>query len=46
MKPFTLPEFNLPHPARLDPQLEYAREHSVARRITTSTSTAAIEGSP
>lgn len=30
MKPFTLPEFYLPHPARLNPQLTYAREHSAA----------------
>lgn len=30
MKPFTLPDFYLPHPARLNPHLEYAREHSMA----------------
>ncbi|MBL1074740.1 germacradienol/geosmin synthase [Nocardia sp. 2] len=30
MKPFTLPEFYLPHPARLNPHLQYAREHSAA----------------
>ncbi|QLY33124.1 germacradienol/geosmin synthase [Nocardia huaxiensis] len=30
MKPFVLPEFYVPHPARLNPHLEYAREHSAA----------------
>ncbi|MGF6888784.1 germacradienol/geosmin synthase [Nocardia sp. GAS34] len=30
MQPFTLPDFYLPHPARLNPHLEYAREHSMA----------------
>ncbi|GAA4544005.1 terpene synthase family protein [Amycolatopsis samaneae] len=30
MQPFVLPEFYLPHPARLNPHLETAREHSKA----------------
>ncbi|GAB2509345.1 terpene synthase family protein [Nocardia heshunensis] len=30
MKPFTLPDFYTPHPARLNPHYEYARVHSAA----------------
>ncbi len=30
MKPFILPEFYLPHPARLNPNLAYAQDHSAA----------------
>jgi germacradienol/geosmin synthase len=30
MEPFTLPEFYLPYPARLNPRLERSREHSMA----------------
>jgi germacradienol/geosmin synthase len=29
VKPFTLPDFYLPHPARLNPHLEFARTHSL-----------------
>ena len=30
MQPFELPEFYMPYPARLNPNLESAREHSKA----------------
>jgi len=30
MQPFTLPEFYMPYPARLNPRLERSREHSMA----------------
>lgn len=30
MKSFAMPEFYLPHPARLNPHLDYAREHAAA----------------
>ncbi|MEC3916265.1 terpene synthase family protein [Nocardia sp. CDC160] len=30
MKPFTLPDFYVPHPARLNPHYDYARAHSAA----------------
>lgn len=30
MQPFRLPEFYLPHPPRLNPHLDYAREHAAA----------------
>jgi germacradienol/geosmin synthase len=30
MQPFELPEFYMPYPARLNPNVERAREHSKA----------------